>query len=182
MERSSTGRRPGRAPALLVALLLAISCGEREPGPDAIRKALVAADAVNPCILLTAEEIEQTMLTAPGEPEPETFEDAQMCLWPRADNFDVQLLNVVIADVMLEGYEAYLENSETLLGYRATAEQAQLVEGPGRFAVWIPDGDSGILQFFIDNHMIQIEAGPAGGKSALEVCRAFATIIDLRLP
>lgn len=182
MERPLDRWPTGRAPLGLIALLVAASCGEQDAGRDAMKEALVAADEVNPCVLLTAAEIEETTGTAPGEPEPETFEDAQMCLWPRADNFDVQLVAVVIADVNLDSYEAWLESSEDLLGHPVTPEQAQRVEGPGRFAVWIPDADRGRFQFFIDNHMIQIEAGPAAEKSALDVCRAFAGIIDLRLP
>jgi hypothetical protein len=177
MTRTSAGGRWRHALTLVAALALGAGSCERPAGEDAMREALIAADEVNPCVLLEA-----TMLAVPGEPEPETFEDAQMCLWPRTDFADSALVTVVLANTTITSYEVWLENSEQLLGYRATPEQAQLVEGPGRFAVWIPDGESGTFQFFIDNHMVQIVAGPAAERSALEVCRAFAGIIDRRLP
>jgi len=180
---SGRGRFPCPWPIVLCVLLLGAGCGGGDaPADDALQEALEAADEVNPCILLTAAEIDSITGFAPGEPEPETFEDALMCLWPRADDIDVQLVNVVITAATADTYEQYLENSESLLGYRATPAQAQLVAGPGRFAVWIPDGDAGTFQFFVTGHMIQVVAGAAGERTALETCRALAEVIDRRLP
>lgn len=164
--------------------LAGTGCGERD-GPDAgdaMQEALAAADAVNPCALLTESEIRELLSAVPAEPEPGYFENATTCAWSRADDIAVPLVVIAISDVAAESYEAYLENSEELLGYRATPETAQQVEGPGRFAVWLPAGDRGAFQFFIDGHMVQVVAGPVGERTALEICRALAVIIDQRLP
>jgi hypothetical protein len=176
-----------RAAVLLVLAAGLAACGTDLPrGDQALQQALTVANEPEVCSLLSDADIESVLGQTPGPPDRETFEHAVMCTWPSEADLSTSLVALTIAHVAEESYEQYLADSEQLLGYAASPEQARKVDGPGRFNVWVlpdtADVDRGAYQMFVAGYMIQIVAPAAGERTALQNCQAFATLIDQRLP
>lgn len=194
--RGGTGRNPAPAASfarlgrglgfrlLPVVALLPLACGadDRSSRYDALDETLESTYDVDPCTLLSTEDIESILAVAPGEPEFTEYEDADLCSWRPVDDFGVELVTVAVTDAIAGTYEEYLQNSEQLLGFHATPEQATKVEGPGDFAVWVPSAEGGMFQFFVAGHMIQVVVTAADAQAAFEASQALAGLIYARLP
>jgi hypothetical protein len=186
MTSSIVKLRRRTVPLLALATGLA-ACGADIPrGDEGLQRALTIANEPEACSLLSDSDIESVTGETPGLPDPEQLDDAVMCTWRSAADVSVTLAAITITRADEQTYEQYLEDSERLLGYAATPEEARKVDGPGRFNVWVlPDTtmpDRGAYQMFIAGYMIQVVAPAGNGHTALENCQAFGRIIDEWLP
>ncbi len=176
-----------RAVPLLALTATLAACGTDLPrGDEALQQTMTVANEPEVCSLLSDADIESVLGDVPGPSDRESFEDAVMCTWRSATDMSRTLVALTITRVSEDTYEQYLADSEQILGYTASPEQARKVDGPGRFNVWVlpdtADVDRGAYQMFVAGYMIQIVAPAAGERTALQNCQAFAALIDQRLP
>jgi hypothetical protein len=170
----------------LTATLAACGGADLPRGDQALQQTLTVANEPEVCSLLSDADIEGVLGDVPGPSDRESFEDAVMCTWRSAADVSRTLVALTITRATVDSYDQYLADSEQILGYAASPEQARKVDGPGRFNVWVlPDTaavDRGAYQMFVAGYMIQIVAPAAGERTALQNCQAFAALIDQRLP
>lgn len=157
---------PWRLAAETCTVLLLGACSG---SADNTEEAASAASDVNLCNLLTAEQVEEVLGQAPGEPRAEmSSSGAPICVWPAADESAGQLTAVRMAPRSAGTYEEYVEQARQATGGHFMAHEFEKLEGVGDFAVWAGGEESGVLQVFSGNHMIQIAAGSGNGRTAQE--------------
>jgi hypothetical protein len=150
-------------------------CGE-EPASTAPARGGLDLTAVRVCELLAASEIE----TATGNAAAAGLDISQqaagvpMCRWPPAGGPEYDtLVNLVVTGNYYDSYEEFLASArEGLLGNAFSEDAVRRVDGVGDFGVWLPE--TGMLQVYDGDVMVQVDAETAPGRDELEAARALA--------
>lgn len=178
----------GAALALIVlALLLAAACGDGDAGPDSDGEPPVMLDgdddgesggengdngfsgAINPCELLTVEEVSAALGEEASAVEPRDFDPVVSC------TYETETLNSVSVSVYADSremVEAYFESGN---------EASEVIEGVGERAYWYePFGDLDVLS---GEYYLAVSVSSSDGEiDELETAKTLAQAAIGRLP
>ncbi len=164
-----------RAMQLAVAICAGFALAACSGSENDAEEAASASSDVNLCNLLSAERIEEVLGQAPGQPRAEMSSTGRpICVWPPAEDAEAQLMAIRMAPRSAGTYEEYVEQARQATGGHFMAHEFEKIEGVGDFAVWAGSDDSGVLQVFAGNHMIQVAAGSGAGRVAKENAKMLA--------
>lgn len=159
-------RVPGSS---IAALITMIACGGSsgdgagDPAADETITAgedVAAAVGVDPCAVLTAEDVREVTGIEPGSPavlEPVSG-GVRLCDWPMAADMTTPILSVMVFPTPMMTYDEVVAQARDLFGDDFDPADYEAVEGLGESAVWSPP----TLQTWGNGHMVQIQSGFGG--------------------
>lgn len=155
-----------RLTGLGVLLFVSAGCGSSSESTGSEREtaARTGGDPKETCALLTADEIQTVMGTAPAEPR---FEGNQ-CAWASQDGSEQFLVQMIVTP---SPYKSFDEVAET---YREQmdadpAEAIEPIEGVGLFAIGLKG--MAMVQIFTGTHMVQVATSGKEQDRALELAK-----------
>ena len=147
------------------ALLAGLACAPASEAPDheaaAPEEATPVTYEIDPCDVLTPEDILEVTGSEAGAPERvEPVEGgASYCDWPPAADSFRTLLTVMAIPAPAMSFEEYVEQNRAILGEEFSWADYERVDGVGESAVW---ANHSTLQTWDKDRMVQIRSGVGG--------------------
>ena len=152
------------------------ACGTEDASPVAESSSNALA-RIDPCTLLTPEEIVTHIGSAPGAPESAMFGAIPTCTWPAADDSESQILHVSVARRATADYESFLAEQQEAWGEDYSAGEYELIDA-GDFAV---RQDAAMFFVFTGDYQLNFAGSLRDGLPSSEACKELGQIAVSRL-
>jgi hypothetical protein len=152
-----------RRVAWILAFATACSQGAEDVAraPEPAPEPAPAAYEIDPCAVLSAEDLREVTGSEPGTPEriEPVAGGVSYCDWPLAADTSRTLVTVMAIPAPAMSFEEYVEQNRAVLAEGFDEADYERVEGVGESAVW---AHGSTLQTWGADRMIQIQRGIGG--------------------
>ncbi|HEY7472922.1 MAG TPA: hypothetical protein VIE68_11305 [Gemmatimonadota bacterium] len=146
---------------LAAALACARGTDKSAPMPAPSGEPTPAAYELDPCVVLSAEDVRDVTGSEPGAPrrvEP-VAGGVSYCHWSLAADTSQTLVTVMAIPAPAMSFEEYVEQNRVVMGEGFDEADYERVDGVGESAVW---AYGSTLQTWGGDRMVQIQSGVGG--------------------